>query len=892
MEKYIIAPPAGSQTNALGAKDRPWEEVHAKRYPGINEYLAESTGYGIVSGCEPSISGLTVTVGAGVVHLADGTRKEISTSSITLDPADATNPRIDLVYIDANGVVAKVTGIATQAQKIAGTASYTITKNFKIGDTLTFCNQTIIATADTQDAAHFVLSDDINTTATNIVTALNDNSIINNIYTASVNNDSEIVITENDAGSGHTPGQMLVAGTAVLSRDINYFSAKTRNVPTLPNGGIKVAQIDVTNTGNTLYTQRQMKVVYNSTLPFYLNVSWDSNEDIRCWLNISYDGVNFARLGALPFSTRDPSFYYFDGVFYFCYGTRNDDITFTIYQTSDFINWEHHDYRVHAGLSQYPKHWAADIFIDDDGRGFVFFSLQGADDVNNFRTYVSKCDNIKTQQWSQAEFVTLNGYRGTGEIDAAVRKAKNGRYFLACKGENNLTRLYTTEDKSLLTWEYIDTSPIAEAEVIGEAYSLIPHQDSVSLYLDAWFWPKGIGTTNTYLYTPYDSDFSTFGTKLVKSHYHMRHGTFNLIDDACAKDIIIKRYGIKAIDDNVNVDNVADIKILSGSLSEYAPRGEFVHYISGNLTIDNMRNVFHTKSVIFKFGAKATLTVKATNGKNISYSIVKGKNESVEFISDGFSALMPKEELTSSARVNNTLYRGMDITAYFDSGEMSKDIANVDFSNIYIGDYINKPITVDGTTYNVKWLVADIDYFYNINYHNKHGVVMICETVIPYVAKMKNSGSTDGGYLSSDMWISVIPKFTTALQNAFGTTHIQSHKEYLSDTVNNTLPSMMEPQSTGTVTNCVWTDVLANIPSSRMCGVQLASSWKDGSDNLRPLSLFRVSPAFSDDHKWYFTRTVARDGSYVRVEGLGSYFVGSASYIDDHNGQRIYFVLQ
>jgi hypothetical protein len=49
--------------------------------------LAESTGYGIVSGCEPTISGLTVTVGTGVVHLADGTRKEISATNITLDNA-------------------------------------------------------------------------------------------------------------------------------------------------------------------------------------------------------------------------------------------------------------------------------------------------------------------------------------------------------------------------------------------------------------------------------------------------------------------------------------------------------------------------------------------------------------------------------------------------------------------------------------------------------------------------------------------------------------------------------------------------------------------------------------------------------------------------------------
>ncbi|WP_278741973.1 ComEC/Rec2 family competence protein [Mitsuokella jalaludinii] len=79
----------------------------------LTKALAESTGYGIVSGCEPSISGLTVTVGAGVVHLSDGTRKEMSATNITLNNADGTNPRIDLVYIDSTGAVAKVTGTAS-----------------------------------------------------------------------------------------------------------------------------------------------------------------------------------------------------------------------------------------------------------------------------------------------------------------------------------------------------------------------------------------------------------------------------------------------------------------------------------------------------------------------------------------------------------------------------------------------------------------------------------------------------------------------------------------------------------------------------------------------------------------------------------------------------------
>lgn len=89
MDKYTIAPPAGSNQNSVGASDRPWHEGHfdsVKLNGGdLGEYLAESTGYGIVSGCEPSINGLTVTVSAGVIHTVDGSRIEVPEQSITLD---------------------------------------------------------------------------------------------------------------------------------------------------------------------------------------------------------------------------------------------------------------------------------------------------------------------------------------------------------------------------------------------------------------------------------------------------------------------------------------------------------------------------------------------------------------------------------------------------------------------------------------------------------------------------------------------------------------------------------------------------------------------------------------------------------------------------------------
>lgn len=198
-----------------------------------NLYHAEATGYGIVSGCEPSINGLTVTVSAGVIHTADGRRVEVPEQSITLDAADATKPRTDVVYLDKYGKIAKLTGeLGTPA--VAGSNTYTISTNFVTGDTVTFGGVTFTCTASTQDATNFVLGSDTATSATNLATALNANSSINNIYTAS-SSASVITITEKNAGSSNTPGAMKTSGTGVvMAGTTTYSDPMQTSVPSLP----------------------------------------------------------------------------------------------------------------------------------------------------------------------------------------------------------------------------------------------------------------------------------------------------------------------------------------------------------------------------------------------------------------------------------------------------------------------------------------------------------------------------------------------------------------------------------------------------------------------------------------------------------------------------------
>ncbi|WP_094603464.1 hypothetical protein SPSIL_015220 [Sporomusa silvacetica DSM 10669] len=79
---------------------------------------AESTGYGVISGCEILAQGtpaMTVkfgTVEDNIVHLqSTGKRFPIgSNSALAITTADATTPRIDLIYIDTSGVLRYAAG--------------------------------------------------------------------------------------------------------------------------------------------------------------------------------------------------------------------------------------------------------------------------------------------------------------------------------------------------------------------------------------------------------------------------------------------------------------------------------------------------------------------------------------------------------------------------------------------------------------------------------------------------------------------------------------------------------------------------------------------------------------------------------------------------------------
>ena len=152
---------------------------------------------------------------------------------------------------------------------------------------------------------------------------------------------------------------------------------------------------------------------------------------------------------------------------------------------------------------------------------------------------------------------------------------------------------------------------------------------------------------------------------------------------------------------------------------------------------------------------------------------------------------------------HRNFYRGKDLTAAFNAGTVSTNIANGTFRDIFPGDYITKSITVpqilkaDGTTeyiaqttYTVNFVIADLDIWLNRGdtAPAAHHVAIVPQSVV-FNSCMNETNVTTGGYLGSFMNTNVMPAFATGLQGAFGSAHILQFRFLDTKAVNNDLKS-------------------------------------------------------------------------------------------------------
>jgi len=244
----------------------------------------------------------------------------------------------------------------------------------------------------------------------------------------------------------------------------------------------------------------------------------------------------------------------------------------------------------------------------------------------------------------------------------------------------------------------------------------------------------------------------------------------------------------------------------------------------------------------------------------------------------------------SKAGFHNSLYRGKDLTDIYTLEQLSAKIADGSFEDLFIGDYITKSITIGGTTYSVNWVIADFDYFIKNGDTEctSHHIVLIPSKEI-YNAQMNSQNTTANGYTGSAMWSTQMANCASAIRNAFGSGHVLSHRELLSNGMNSSTASMAGAGYTGASNGWTWFDAVANIPNEVMVygGKVLSSSFFDIGNRKRQLSLFRLSEEAITTRALWWLSAVASSTYFAYVGGDGRAGDNGAS---NSLGVRPYFL--
>ena len=137
--------------------------------------------------------------------------------------------------------------------------------------------------------------------------------------------------------------------------------------------------------------------------------------------------------------------------------------------------------------------------------------------------------------------------------------------------------------------------------------------------------------------------------------------------------------------------------------------------------------------------------------------------------------------LADGAAAHNCIYRGKNLGTSV-TAEQYAAISSGKFTDLYIGDYW----VIKGVTYRI----AAFDYYYNCGDTNftKHHAGIVPDTSL-YKAQMNTSNVTTGGYTGSAMYKSNLAQAKTTIKAAFGSAHVLTKRELLTNAVNGNTPS-------------------------------------------------------------------------------------------------------
>lgn len=247
-------------------------------------------------------------------------------------------------------------------------------------------------------------------------------------------------------------------------------------------------------------------------------------------------------------------------------------------------------------------------------------------------------------------------------------------------------------------------------------------------------------------------------------------------------------------------------------------------------------------------------------------STVNFKKDLKEYM-EGVNTIL--EQLTyDNAGAHNSIYRGKNLGTTV-TEEQWEAISSGTFTDLYIGDYW----VIGG----VNWRIAAFDYYLNCGdtSFTKHHAVIVPDTCL-YNAQMNTTNVTTGAYKGSAMYTANLAQAKSTINSAFGSSHVLSHRIYLSNATSNGRASAGE-----------WTDSTVDLMCEHMVyGSGIFSPVSDGSsvpNNYRvekgQLPLFALEPSRICNRATWWLRDVitAAYFAFVDYRGVAAYNNASAS---------------
>lgn len=220
--------------------------------------------------------------------------------------------------------------------------------------------------------------------------------------------------------------------------------------------------------------------------------------------------------------------------------------------------------------------------------------------------------------------------------------------------------------------------------------------------------------------------------------------------------------------------------------------------------------------------------------------------------------------LADGAAAHNCIYRGKNLGTSV-TAEQYAAISNGKFTDLYIGDYW----VIKGVTYRI----AAFDYYYNCGDTNftKHHVVIVPDTSL-YKAQINTSNVTTGGYTGSAMYKSNLAQAKTTIKAAFGSAHVLTKRELLTNAVNGNTPS-----------GWAWFDSDVELMNEVQVYGSVAWGVHDGNgynvasgDGQFPLFMFDRTKLHNREDYWLRDVSSAAHFSFVSYDGYATN--GGASY--------------